>query len=802
MRTDDPAPPGGSPPTTTHFAPLASGPGRSPNGEPPGFARFAPGEQPDSVLVAASLAASGWPVIPLRRHTRTPIGASGPRHCLLWHLSPEAVAATDEERIGLGTSWGVVLGEPNADGLRLVVLDTDTDAAEAALLELLDALGDEGRDWAAGTFTVRTTRGVHRYGVTREPLTTARHDDRPGLDLKGAGGYVVVPGCWHPSGTLYAAEIGPGTVVEFTGGHHPDGSVYLGLCDPDDDGPAVAWGYPLPLPAGLLDTLDWPRDDDENHGITEPAHPADESPSSSRRLTLGAAERRLAGLARSVLNAPEGQGNACLNWAAGVAAAICASTPDAVDPDAVRASLVAAYLGRPIPHRESATSREREARATVASGWRWGSAHPAEALADHREGSRHDDDNDKDGERPVTLHAVENQGESPEGAATAAAETDAERSPFVDLAAELAGVIPAPPMPEHLHTTDARALLYQNAVNRLFGDTESGKTWVLLAAVAEVLNGGGRAALIDADAMGWRRLVRRLLLLGVPLDVLADPERFRVVVPSDGGHLLRAFAAVALWSPDLVGLDAFGGLLALLRKSRNNPDDVAEAMLTLRVLSDSGACVVLLDHLAQSAESRRFGPSGTLEKGREVRGVSLRVERVRTYRPGGGGSSRLLVEKDTDGGVREHLPEVKGRREPVAGVFRLASVGDDPDAPGSLLWTVDPPTPEVAIVDVEVFDSRADAETAEKLSRALEGCGGTGWLSQTKASEAAHVRKADAGRLLDRLAAGGYVERRAGRARGSVESRSVRPYRDGDPLPDAVEDAADGAGEGADDADN
>lgn len=401
--------PGGSPPTTTHFAPpLAIGPGRSLNGEPPGSARFAPGEQPDSVLVAASLAASGWPVIPLRRHTRTPIGASGPRHCLLWHLSPEAVAATDEERIGLGTSWGVVLGEPNADGLRLVVLDTDTDAAEADLLDLFDSLGDEGRDWAAGTFTVRTSRGVHRYGVTREPLTTARHDDRPGLDLKGAGGYVVVPGCWHPSGTLYAAEIGPGTVVEFTGGHHPDGSVYLGLCDPDDDGPAVAWAYPLPLPSGLLDALDWPREDDESHGTTEPAHPTDESPSSSRRLTLGAAERRLEGLARSITNAPEGQGNACLNWAAGVAAAVCASTPDAVDPDDVRAALVAAYLARPIPRGESATSREREARATVASGWRWGSAHPAEALTDRHHGHRENErDDETNGDDPVTLHVVE-----------------------------------------------------------------------------------------------------------------------------------------------------------------------------------------------------------------------------------------------------------------------------------------------------------------------------------------------------------------------------------------------------------
>jgi hypothetical protein len=345
---------------------------------------------------------------------------------------------------------------------------------------------------------------------------------------------------------------------------------------------------------------------------------------------------------------------------------------------------------------------------------------------------------------------------------------------YVDLSPlATSGRLPEPPTPDYLHRSDGTALLYRGRVNRLFGDPESGKTWVLLAATGSVLAEGGQVAHVDVDHMGAALLVGRLGLLGVPLAVLGDPGRFRLYEPTDAEALRAVTADVAAWSPDLVGVDSLGEVLPMLGMSSNSPDDYTEAhRAVIQPLADSGACVVVLDHLAKGADSRRQGPGGTLAKGRPVRGVSLRVRRVRDYAPGKGGASALTVDKDTPGGVRAACPPSKGGGEQPAGVFRLAPLGED-----RLSYVIDPPTPDDAEVP-EVVDTAA----AERLSRALEDAGGP--LSQTETRKRAKVREQAVGALLDLLAAGGYVKRRK---RGQARmAEHVKPFREGDPLAEEV----------------
>lgn len=99
-------------------------------------------------------------------------------------------------------------------------------------------------------------------------------------------------------------------------------------------------------------------------------------------LAEGLAARRVDGLVRMVAEAERGAGNDALNRAAGVCAALCATAGEAegLDPDGVRERLVQAYRDRPSD--EPRRQREQTARRTVASGWRWGTDHPAEARAD------------------------------------------------------------------------------------------------------------------------------------------------------------------------------------------------------------------------------------------------------------------------------------------------------------------------------------------------------------------------------------------------------------------------------------
>lgn len=95
---------------------------------------------------------------------------------------------------------------------------------------------------------------------------------------------------------------------------------------------------------------------------------------------------------------------------------------------------------------------------------------------------------------------------------------------YVDVAALLDGDLADAPAPESLRRTDGIGLFYNGQVNLVFGDPESGKSWICLAAISEALSLGRRAVVIDLDHNGPSATVQRLLMLGAPEDALRDPE--------------------------------------------------------------------------------------------------------------------------------------------------------------------------------------------------------------------------------------------------------------------------------------
>jgi hypothetical protein len=247
---------------------------------------------------------------------------------------------------------------------------------------------------------------------------------------------------------------------------------------------------------------------------------------------------------------------------------------------------------------------------------------------------------------------------------------------YVDIAAILQGGITAP-QPGILPFSEDFSLFYSGEFNLIFGDTESGKTWLCMAAVVSVLNEGGRAAIIDLDHNGAHSIVNRLLQFGIEEDVLSDTGRFRLAEPADAVDLKEVVQNLTEFKPDVVTIDSLGEVLPLFRYNSNNADDFTMVHTdVIKPLARHGAAVLVVDHLAKNADSRAQGPTGTMAKTRAVGGLAVRVTAQQAFRPGEGGTAKLELHKDRHGGVRKECPPSHDSK-PVIGTFELVQDGDE-----------------------------------------------------------------------------------------------------------------------------
>lgn len=143
----------------------------------------------DSVL---RLAGRGWRLLPVKPRDKTPLNKDWP-----------SVATSDADKIHTwtqqysGCNWGLACGT----GSGVWVLDVDGKEGTESLLSLQN---EHGRQWT-NTLVVKTARGGHLYFQWPEGATIKNSASKlaPGLDVRGDGGYVLVPPSLHPSGAVY-----------------------------------------------------------------------------------------------------------------------------------------------------------------------------------------------------------------------------------------------------------------------------------------------------------------------------------------------------------------------------------------------------------------------------------------------------------------------------------------------------------------------------------------------------------------------------------------------------------------------
>lgn len=355
-----------------------------------------------------------------------------------------------------------------------------------------------------------------------------------------------------------------------------------------------------------------------------------------------------------------------------------------------------------------------------------------------------------------------------------------------NLAAVLAGE-QTEPEPSVLARDDKHCLFYAGKVNGLLGESESGKTWILLAAVAQELAAGRPVLYVDFEDTDTS-IVARLRGLGVP-DEQLDPQAglFTYLAPDESLHTVASAdltEVLTLSTYSLIGLDGVNAAMTLLGLDlSSNTDATRFAQVLLKPLAKTGAAVVTVDHVPKDKEQRGKGGIGAQAKRAMVTGAALLVEVLAPFGRGTTGKLKLTVDKDRPGHVRGVSEHSKN-----AGIAVLNS---DPGT-GNISFSIE--SPNMGQSGQQQREPFRPTGVMEKISRLLLTTDGD--LSQRQIEEAVAGRATVIRAALDALIAGNYISRHPG-PRNSMLHRYENTYRELDDLTgqgvvDADEDDDDG----------
>ncbi len=162
----------------------------------------------DTLQAARLWVNNGFSIIPIAWRSKRPAfdalklsGATDAEGTPEWETFKERQPTDRELWLWFGgprRNLGVVTGWHG-----LVVLDFDQVDAYSAWLSWAAAEGGQAASIGARTYRVFSARGVHVYLLVDENVESYKV---PGIDIKGAFGYVVAPPSCHPSGYIYRGE--------------------------------------------------------------------------------------------------------------------------------------------------------------------------------------------------------------------------------------------------------------------------------------------------------------------------------------------------------------------------------------------------------------------------------------------------------------------------------------------------------------------------------------------------------------------------------------------------------------------
>lgn len=233
--------------------------------------------------------------------------------------------------------------------------------------------------------------------------------------------------------------------------------------------------------------------------------------------------------------------------------------------------------------------------------------------------------------------------------------TDDEESSWkpVELKDYYDGLFQAP-IATILKRSDGHGLIYEGRVHSIYGESESGKSWIAQIATAEMLKNDKKVIYIDfeSDAID---IVNRLKALGVSRANLL--QYFTYIRPEGARDTDDPYwqAILEPQSATLIVIDGVTESLTMWGGESKDNDAITRWMRLFprTVAMASGAAVVLIDHITKNAETRGRFAIGGQAKLATIDGAAYLVEPLEALAPGRTGTLTMRVTKDRPGFVRK-----------------------------------------------------------------------------------------------------------------------------------------------------
>lgn len=192
-------------------------------------------------------------------------------------------------------------------------------------------------------------------------------------------------------------------------------------------------------------------------------------------------------------------------------------------------------------------------------------------------------------------------------------------------------------------------LLYSGRINECHAEPGLGKSILALSIVAQLLREGKRALIIDPEDTA-KTAASRLLSFGVTQDQIAAGLKY--VSNPDPVQLMAVIRWTKANPVALVVLDGLAEVLAALGIDEDKPGDLLPFFAKyIRPAAESGAAVLISDHVVKSTESRGRWARGSGAKMGRYDGAVYELRPIAGYSPDKAGGFKLVLSKDRNGGV-------------------------------------------------------------------------------------------------------------------------------------------------------